>query len=214
MPVPVQRGGSQKPTSLVEKRKRFSLDPALQRWLIVGGVVAILSLILMTVLIPGRVEMEVGQPSRYDIEAQRDIVDRPSTERLKEEAGREAIKEANLAQANYDISPAASISAEDRIDLVFDIIHEGRGVIHSHKQDAVDNDTEQVKSLVPEIARKIESDYGNRVSEKTIDTLLRLSAEAFDEAGFVAKQTVGSIMRETRISKETLDAQRVRRKIL
>jgi len=98
VPVPVQKGGLPKPASMMEKR-RFSLDSVLQRWLIVGGTVLILTTILVTVLIPGRIEMEVGQPSRYDIEAQRDIVDRPSTERLKEEAGREAIKEANLSPA-------------------------------------------------------------------------------------------------------------------
>ena len=131
MPIPVQKGGSLKPASLMEKRRRLSLDPTLQRWLIVGGTVIILTIILVTVLIPGRIEMEVGQPSKYDIEAQRDIVDRPSTERLKEEAGREAIKDANLSQANYDISPAASISAEDRVDLIFDIINKQRGAVET-----------------------------------------------------------------------------------
>ncbi len=205
MPVPTQRGGAQKLTSLVDKRKRFSLDPALQRWLIVVGAVIILALILMTVLIPGRVEMEVGQPSKYDIEAQRDIVDRPSTERLKEEAGREAIKEANLASANYDISLAASISAEDRVDLIFDIIHKQRGAIHTREQETADGNSESMKSLIPEITKKIETDYGNRISGKTIDTLLRLSAKEFDEARSFAKQIAGSIMREMRISKETLD---------
>jgi membrane-associated HD superfamily phosphohydrolase len=84
--TPVQRGGSQRPASLKEKRRRFSLSPTLQRWLIIGGTVIILTAILVTVLIPHRIEMEVGQPSRYDIEAQRDIVDRPSTDRLKEKA--------------------------------------------------------------------------------------------------------------------------------
>lgn len=206
MPIPVQKGGSRKPASLMEKSKRFSLDPTLQRWLIVVGTVFILTLILMTVLIPGRVEMEVGQPSRYDIEAPRDIVDRPSTERLKEEAGREAIKEANLSQANYDISPAASISAEDRVDLIFDTIDKQRAAVETWKEESAGNFDNRVKSLIPEIVRKIESDFGVKISQKTVDALLRLSDEEFRAARISAKQTAGSIMREVRISKETLDA--------
>ncbi len=166
MPIPVQKGGSRKPASLMEKSKRFSLDPTLQRWLIVAGTVFILTLILMTVLIPGRVEMEVGQPSRYDIEAPRDIVDRPSTERLKEEAGREAIKEANLSQANYDISPAASISAEDRVDLIFDTIDKQRAAVETWKEESAGNFDNRVKSLIPEIVRKIESDFGVKISQR------------------------------------------------
>lgn len=49
MPIPVQKGGSLKPASLMEKRRRLSLDPTLQRWLIVGGTVIILTIILVTV---------------------------------------------------------------------------------------------------------------------------------------------------------------------
>jgi putative nucleotidyltransferase with HDIG domain len=208
VPIPVQKGGFGKPSSLIRKRKRLSLDPMLQRWLIVAGTVLALTLILMTVLIPGRIEMEVGQPSRYDIEAQRDIVDRPSTEKLKEEAGREAIKEANLSQANHDISPAASISAEDRCDLIFDTIGKLRGTVETWKQESVGNIDERVKSVIPEIVKRIESDSGVRISSKTVDTLLRLSDEEFSAAGARAKQAAGSIMRDKRISKETLDAAR------
>jgi putative nucleotidyltransferase with HDIG domain len=205
VPIPVQKGGSPKPASLMEKRRRFSLDPTLQRWLIVGGTVIILTIILVTVLIPGRIEMEVGQPSKYDIEAQRDIVDRPSTERLKEEAGREAIKEANLSQANYDISPAASISAEDRVDLIFDIINKQRGAVETWTEESASNIDGRVKSLIPEIVKKIESDSGTRLSQKTVETLLRLSDDEFSAARIGAKQAAGWIMREKRISKETLD---------
>ena len=141
MATPVQRGGSHRHASLKEKRRCVSLSPTLQRWEIIGGTVIILTAILVTVLIPRRIEMEAGQPSRYDIEAQRDIVDRPSTERLKEEAGREAIKEAHLSPANYDISPAASISAEDRDDLIFDVIseqREGLGALAEEHEDVFD----------------------------------------------------------------------------
>jgi len=206
--TPVQRGGSQRPASLKEKRRRFSLSPTLQRWLIIGGTVIILTAILVTVLIPRRIEMEVGQPSRYDIEAQRDIVDRPSTDRLKEEAGREAIKEAHLSPANYDISPAASISAEDRVDLIFDVISEQRealGALAEEPEDVID---ERIKAVVPEVVGKIENESGTRLSESTVDTLLRLADDTFRQAGTAAKQTAGWIMRERRISEETLDAAR------
>jgi putative nucleotidyltransferase with HDIG domain len=203
---PVHRGGTGKPASPVDKNKgKFLRNPIVQRWLIVAGTVIILTFILVSVLIPGRIDMEIGQPSKYDIEAQRDIVDRPSTERLKEEAGREAIKEANLSQANYDISPAASISAEDRVDLIFGIIRNQRVIMATADGGSGDNSDERIKSFASRIMDKIENDLGLEISAATIRTLMRLSDKEFDAAGVSAKQSIGSIMRRERITEETLD---------
>ena len=74
------------------------------------------------------------------------------------------------------------------------------------KEESAGNFDNRVKSLIPEIVRKIESDFGVQISQKTVDALLRLSDEEFRAARISAKQTAGSIMREVRISKETLDA--------
>ena len=78
--------------------------------------------------------------------------------------------------------------------------------MYKRQQESASNIDEQVKSLIPEIVKKIESDSGTRLSEKTVHTLLGLSNDEFNAARIGAKQAAGWIMREKRISKETLDA--------
>ncbi len=190
----------------------FLVDPTFHRALVTVGVIIGLVLILSAILVPRRVDLEVGQPSRVDVEASRDIINRPATERLREEAGREAIREANASPANYDISLAASISAEDTIDLVFNAIGEERRKIGVLQQ-GVDGEAGQpgrrgggIDDAVSRFVARAARDFGTKLSRETVATLMSLSGQEFDSARAGAKAVVGGIMREMRVSKETLDA--------
>lgn len=215
MPIPTGKPAAsmtQPSQPSAERGSGLWRDPALHRALVVAAVTLALVAIVSAVLVPRRVELEVGQPSRVDVEASRDIINRPATERLREEAAREAIKEANASPANYDISLAASISAEDTIDLIFDAIADERGKLGLVQQGAEGQGGERaprsadVEAAVSQLAAKTAADFGTNLSRETISTLIALSQEEFDEARATAKSVAGRIMREMRVSKETLDA--------
>ncbi|MGE5574209.1 MAG: HD family phosphohydrolase [Bacteroidota bacterium] len=211
MPGPMGKPAANTPAA-AERTAGLWSDPVLHRALVAVGVTIALVVILSAVLVPGRVDLEVGQPSRVDVEASRDIVNRPATERLREDAAREAIKEANASPANYDISLAASISAEDTVDLLFDAIADERrklGVVQ-HGVNGTDGQAAwrdaNIDGAVSRFAGRAARDFGTKLSRETIEALMVLSPQDFDAARTGAKAVVGRIMREMRVSKETLDA--------
>jgi putative nucleotidyltransferase with HDIG domain len=199
-------------SSAQDRKTGLWADPGLQRALVAAGVTAALVLILSAIVVPKRVDLEVGQPSKVDVEASRDIVNRPVTDRLREEAAREAIKEANASPANYDISLAASISAEDTIDLIFDAVEEERRKLGASPSGAggqgvgVASLRDGVEDAVARLSAKALRDLGTRLSSETLAILMVLSEEELDVAREASKAVAGRTMREMRVSKETLDA--------
>ena len=211
MPVPTGKPAANLAPA-PEKRNGLWSDPVLHRALVAAGVTIALVLILSAILVPRRVDLEVGQPSKVDVEASRDIINRPATERLREEAAREAIKEANASPANYDISLAASISAEDTIDLIFSAIADERRKLGAVQQGVNNQGGEPawhgggIENAVSRLSARAARDFGTRLSRETLAALMVLSQEEFETARAGAKSVVGRIMREMRVSKETLDA--------
>ncbi|MGE5587410.1 MAG: HD family phosphohydrolase [Clostridia bacterium] len=211
MPTPTGKPSAALPPAQ-ERRIGLWSDPGLHRALVVAGVTAALVLILSAILVPKRVDLEVGQPSKVDVEASRDIVNRPVTDRLREEAAREAIKEANASPANYDISLAASISAEDTIDLIYDAVADERrklGVVQPGADSQGSGPASRrngLEAAVSRLSARALGDFGTKLSFETLATLTVLSQEEFDAAREASKAVAGRIMREMRVSKETLDA--------
>ncbi|MEW5865432.1 MAG: HDIG domain-containing metalloprotein [Bacillota bacterium] len=206
MPALVTRPVAKAMSGGTERRPGLLGDPALHRALVTTCVVIILVSILVTVLVPRRVDLQEGQPAKIDIQASRDIINRPATDRLREEAAREAIKEANASPANYDISLAASINAEDTIDLIFDALAEERRKIGIWQQGDGQGAAERILAAASSgLKERAQRDFGTKLSAETITTLMGLSHEDFSRARTSAKAIAGRIMRELRVSRETLD---------
>lgn len=205
MPASVTRPVAKVASGGTQRKPGLLSDPALHRALVTACVIIILVSILVTVLVPRRVDLQEGQPAKIDIQASRDIINRPATERLREEAAREAIKEANASPANYDISLAASINAEDTIDLIFDVLAEEQRKLGIWRQGDGQGVAERTLGAASELRERVERDFGTKVSTDTITTLMSLSQEEFSRARTNSKAIAGRIMRELRVSRDALD---------
>ncbi|HHV61147.1 MAG TPA: HDIG domain-containing protein [Firmicutes bacterium] len=212
-------------TDLIKRGTRKALDfllqdPAAKRVVIIFLVVIALVAILSSVLIPKKVEITAGQPARADIEAPRDMVNRLATDKLKAEAEKQAVKAASASPVNYDISPAASINAEDTVNAIFERIGKGRTAIRlvtaaagagstGGKVGVSNRDQTQIRQARL-IVKEISTDFGVTLPENAVLELLRVDDQAFDEARRAAKSEVGTVMKELRISKENLEMARER----
>ncbi|HHY99343.1 MAG TPA: HDIG domain-containing protein [Firmicutes bacterium] len=182
------------------------LQMSLTAILVVGLIVAVLSINLL----PRKVEVEIGQPSKIDIEAQRDITNRPRTLALQESAGKQAIKDATAAPQNYDISPAASINVEDTIDKIFDKILATRKLYSSVNTPGPPSQGSQlgypgdIRRIAADLSDEIRKDTGIEVPATSLVVLLRASQAELESLRATSRQVAGSTMRETRISRENI----------
>ncbi|NPV52797.1 MAG: HDIG domain-containing protein [Firmicutes bacterium] len=196
----------------------FLRNPTVERVLIGVLVTVALVAILSSVLIPRKVEISAGQPARADVEAPRDMVNRFSTDKLKAEAEKQAVKAASASPVNYDISPAASINAEDTVNAIFERVSKGRTAIklvaaaagpaggREDSNSQAQTQVRQARLIVKEIA----TDFGVVLPEGAILELLRADDQAFEGARRAARSEVGAVMKELRISKENLEMARER----
>ena len=68
---------------------------------------------------PDGVDWEVGDVATRDVLAPRDVVNRHRTDQLREEAARQALREAELDPVNWEINPAEALRAEERVADLF-----------------------------------------------------------------------------------------------
>src|SRR5690606_8320430 len=72
---------------------------------------------------PDALDWQVGDVATRDVVAPRDVVDRYRTALLREQAAREAVREAELDPVNWEINPAEALRSEERVKLVFQVIN-------------------------------------------------------------------------------------------
>src|SRR5690554_3145553 len=90
-----------------------------RRALLVVGLFLIMFALAVASSAPDGVDWEVGDVATRDVVAPRDVVNRHRTEQLREEAAREALREAELDPANWEINPAEAVRTEERVDAIF-----------------------------------------------------------------------------------------------
>ncbi|HHY46772.1 MAG TPA: HDIG domain-containing protein [Firmicutes bacterium] len=199
--------------SSLDRIRTYSESAGFQRGVVAAVVLGALIIILSMALLPRKVDVEVGQPSKVDIEAPRDVVNRPRTTALQEEAGKQAVKKATSSPENYDISPAASINAEDTVDMIF-----GKAVAFRRLYAGSRGSENGITSglIKPDEARKLASglsddirrDTGVELPSSLLVPLLTVPLPDLEAARTGTKQAVGAVMREIRISRDDVPAAR------
>jgi putative nucleotidyltransferase with HDIG domain len=94
--------------------------------IVAAATLVALTLIIAWTVLPATVSLEVGQLAKRDIEAPRTIVNRPATERLREEARKAYVKNAPNNPDNYEINQAYAYMAEEAVDAAFEAVKNAR----------------------------------------------------------------------------------------
>lgn len=105
----------------------FFTRPSRARRLLLAGSLYVVLLVLMTASAgPDAVDWKVGDVATHDVVAPRDVVDRYRTEQLREQAARQAVRDAELDPVNWEINPAEALRSEERVKAIFGVLAEVR----------------------------------------------------------------------------------------
>ena len=141
-----------------------------RQWLL--GLVVFVGLlgVLMVDLLPTGVSVEVGQVARRDIEAPRTAINSAETERLREEAGRRALLEANDNPEFYRINHATVVKVEESITAILNLL---RTTIPAPGEG-------EEPLAVTEADRRLIRDYGVDLPPANLAHIAELSLPEFD----------------------------------
>jgi len=109
------------------------------------------------------VALEKGQFAKRDIQAQRTIVNRVATEKLREEARKAYLKNAPSFPDNYEINQSYSYIAEETVESIFDAISLASGEMPE----------EDVEAIGQKAAGIIADDMGIAASEADLASWLQ-----------------------------------------
>lgn len=97
----------------------FNRPSPARRALLIVGLFVIMFAMLVASTAPDGVDWEVGDVATRDVLAPRDVVNRHRTELLREDAARQALREAELDPVNWEINPAEALRTEERVAAIF-----------------------------------------------------------------------------------------------
>ncbi|MBO8141427.1 MAG: HDIG domain-containing protein [Firmicutes bacterium] len=100
----------------------FSRPSGARRAVLVAGLYVIMFVLMTASPAPDSVDWQVGDVATRDVAAPRDVVNRFRTQQLREQAAREAVREAELDPVNWEINPAEALRAEERVKAAFEVV--------------------------------------------------------------------------------------------
>lgn len=211
----IGRSGTAK--EIVERRLNLAFwRPDTWRWLLAAIVFLCLVGILSVNLTFQRVDLKVGQISPDDIYAPRNIENRHQTQALRDEAVREALKEAAADPANFDVNPAVTAGAEDRLHILFSHIelarNEQRPRINSLGDGAgtpVEADDSPVAARTEAAAARIAAELGIGLTKERLIAATLATPEVYNRMKEGTRSLVRRFVGVERIDENRLDAVRV-----
>src|SRR5690606_35655324 len=153
-----------------------------RRALLVVGLFLIMFALAVASSAPDGVDWQVGDVATRDVVAPRDVVNRHRTDELREEAARQALREAELDPVNWEINPAEALRTEERVAAIFDAFREVIAAATPIAEQAADAETAaagdegapaepppavDVDELVDELAQ-VASELGLNVSSESL----------------------------------------------
>src|SRR5690606_27131400 len=120
----------------------------------------------------------------------RTVVNRVATQRIQEEVGRQAVKEASENPEFFEINHAAIIKAEERVDGTFQILSLGLKQPETQGRDELqDNDGVPGMQLTPvEVQELIANEWQIELSPDLIKDVLNASVGDFNTLHVETKQ--------------------------
>lgn len=170
---------------------------AVSKWLLGGLITAAILAILLIGALPAGVQIEVGEVAKQDIAAPITAINSGETERLKEEAARQALREAADDPSFYQINPAVVLGVEEDVTGVLNLLRQGIA-----PEDA--GDAEQPEQLnISEIDRRLIRDWQIEIPQRNLEAVVSLSLAEFDRFAQITAELVLAAMEE-RISEDGL----------
>lgn len=167
-------------------------------WLFIG-----ISLVLFLILAfksPTGVELRVGEVAARDIEAPRSVVNRVATERLRDEAAREAVRNAADNPENYRINTTVSVLAADEVQALFNRLEEVLPPGEAEDQAVTDAQVVQAVGILAEA--------GVSLPASTVRPVLEGGRARLEQLAAISRNTLEEILRSQRVSGEALDTLR------
>lgn len=192
-----------------------------RRALLVVGLFLIMFALAVASSAPDGVDWEVGDVATRDVVAPRDVVNRHRTEQLREEAARQALREAELDPVNWEINPAEALRSEERLAAMFAVLRQALaepeapeapedGEAGPPPGEESEGAGEPEADLQARTARVLDafSELGLDVSPRAAETLARMSAREVDELEAAVRSAAVNIMTTRRIGEMDLERER------
>ena len=160
---------------------------------------AILGIVFFNAL-PQGVPVEVGQVARKDLAAPTTAVNTAETERLKEEAARYVVLEANEDPSYYLVNSAIALRVEENLTGILNLVRLG---ISQEPVEDSGFESEPEALSVSEIDRRLIRDWKMEIPQSTLEAITALSFAEFDRFAQTTTDLVLSTMEE-RISEDGL----------
>ncbi|NLL42866.1 MAG: HDIG domain-containing protein [Firmicutes bacterium] len=173
---------------------------SVRQWLI-GGVIAVFLLIVLLInALPQGVQVEVGQVAKKDLAAPITAINTGETERLREEAARHVVLEANEDPSYYLINPAIALRVEENITGILNLLRQG-----IRPEPAEEPGFEPVPEALSlsEIDRRLIRDWKIEIPKDVLEGIVALSFTEFDQFAQTTVDLVLATMNE-RISEDGL----------
>jgi membrane-associated HD superfamily phosphohydrolase len=171
-----------------------------RQWLLGGLIAALLLAMLLINATPQAVHVEVGQVARKDLAAPITAVNTAETERLKEEAARQVVLQANDDPSYYLKNPAIALRVEENITGILNLLR--MGIAPEPVEDPGFESVPEPLS-VSEIDRRLIRDWKMEIPKGTLEALSSLSFAEFDRFAQTTSDLVLATMEE-RISEDGL----------
>ena len=163
---------------------------ALSRWVLGGLIIAAMLAILLVDALPAGVQIEVGEVAKQDIVAPITAINTSETERLKEEAARQALLEATDDPSYYQINPAAVMRVEENVTGVLNLLRQGIA------PEGEEQDVQPEHLTISEIDRRLIRDWQIEIPQRNLEAVVSLSLTEFDQFAQTTADLVLAVMEE------------------
>jgi putative nucleotidyltransferase with HDIG domain len=155
-----------------------------------GLIIAAMLAILLVDALPAGVQIEVGEVAKQDIVAPITAINTSETERLKEEAARQALLEATDDPSYYQINPAAVMRVEENVTGVLNLLRQGIA------PEGEEQDVQPEHLTISEIDRRLIRDWQIEIPQRNLEAVVSLSLTEFDQFAQTTADLVLAAMEE------------------
>jgi putative nucleotidyltransferase with HDIG domain len=173
-------------------------ETALSRWILSGLILAVVLAILLVDALPAEIQIDVGEVAKQDIVAPITAVNSVETERLKEEAARQALLSVSDDPNYYQINPAAVMRVEEDVTGVLNLLRQGTA-----PEEGEEGDVQPERLTISEIDRRLIRDWQIEIPQRDLEAVVSLSLVEFDQFAQITADLVLAAM-EQRISQDGL----------
>jgi len=193
----------------------FRRPSSARRALLVVGLFLIMFTLAVANTVPDAIDWQVGDVATRDVVAPRDVVNRYRTELLREEAARQALREAELDPANWEINPAEALRSEERVAAIFAAFRDAlsqESAVSAGGDPAAGGEGAEAPALdVDELVGRLAdtaAELGLTLSPDALAMLAGMNARQLDELEAAARSVAVDIMQRRRIAEADLERER------